>query len=464
MAAATIPARTSGSSVLQQQLISESGRIGPSLWKYSVGTSAWPRIISRGVWPDGMGQSYSTVNYRRSLAGNSMANAWVSVGLATPSSVATGASPPDISTSRGLPPVRVVEYTTQTQTIQREWVALESPRFNCQSERMTWQMARQLEQIFDILKDAAHIEYVRHCQQEYFRICATANRVFVGAPASGSLNSLYPLPAATATFCKDFATIRASLGTLTETIVGSGEIADGVGPNHSALTGGVLRDIRARLISIGAGDSAVAKSNGAPVFTLVTSAETSHYLHHEPGTRDDLRYGSAGDLLKPLGVEKSLDGFAHVIDPWTPRFTLSDSSADVTVTEVPKYTYTAGDTSSGNGQGYWAINTDYFTAPYEMSFILVKDVMRQLVPAPITTIGKGTKFDPTQALGDFKFLNIPDELLNPDGTMGFFRGVLDNATEPMKTEYGWCIIHRRPDPTYLAAPSVSVVSGLGLSS
>ncbi len=468
MAAATIPARTSGSDVIQQQALSESSRlIGTSIWKYNLGKSAFASLIERDVFPDGVGDVFSTVNYRRSLAGTSMSNAWADHRIATPSAVATGNSPPDISTTRGLPPVKVVEYTTQTNSVGLQWLALESPRFNVQSERFTWNTARQMEQIFKLLQDAGLHEWARHTQQEYFRVCATANRCFVGLPTASHNSALYALPAATATFCKDFLTITSTLGTLTETITGSGDHASstiGYGPNHSVLTGGVLRDIYARQIASGAADEALPGTGGKPVFTLVTDAETSDYLHREPGTRDDLRYSSPGELLKPMGVDRALNGFAHVIDPSCPRFTSNDGSSNssVQVAEVDKYTYTAGDVSVNNGQGYWALNQSWLSAPYTMSFVLVKGVMKTLVPAPISTIGKGTKFDPTKALGDFSFLNIQDEDKNPDKTMGYFRGVMDNATEPKMTEYGWCLIHRRPDPTYLATPTYSITSGLGL--
>jgi hypothetical protein len=468
MAATTIPTRTSGSDVLQQQALSESSRlIGTSIWRYNVAKSAFANLIERDVWPDGVGDTFSTVNYRRALAGTSMTNAWSDHRLATISSLATGASPPDISTTRGLPPVKVVQYTTQTQTVGLQWLAIESPRFNVQTERFTWNTARQMEQIYGLLQDAASYEYARHTQQEYFRVCATANRVFVGLPTTSHNSPLYSLPAATATFCKDFETITSTLGTLTETITGSGDHASttiGYGPNHSVLTGGVLREIYARQIASGAADYALPGTGGKPVFTLVTDAETSDYLHREPGTRDDLRYSSPGELLKPLGVDRALNGFAHVIDPSCPRFTSNDGSSNssVQVAEVAKYSYVTGDTSSGNGQGYWELNSSWLSAPYTMSFIVVKGVMKTLVPPPKSTLGSKTTFDPTQALGEFSFKNIEDEDRNPDKTMGYFRGVMDNATEPKMTEYGWCIIHRRPEPAYLAVPTYSITSGLGL--
>ena len=89
--------------------------------------------------------------------------------------------------------------------------------------------------------------------------------------------------------------------------------------------------------------------------------------------------------------------------------------------------------------------------------------MEALTRNATTSLGAGTNFDPTTRIGDFNWVNIRHEQYNPDGTFGYFRGILEFASKPMKTQFGWAIIHRRPDPTVLAAPSISVTSGLGLT-
>jgi hypothetical protein len=315
----------------------------------------------------------------------------------------------------------------------------------------------------------------------------------------------------------------------------------GFSTKHSVLTGGVLRDIYARLCRNGAGKNSGGMSDGAPVFPLLTSPETSDYLIREAGTRNDLRWGNAGELLKALGVTRSLCGFSHVLDHEVPRFTLAINSSVYDFTEVTPWTYQAGSISTGitnatgsvgppvtnttltvdstagivvgsvvtitvssasdesyngtwrvlavqsatslvidcpystdspltgtlitntNGQAGWVENASYHTAPYEMSFILHPEVMEALTRNATTSLGAGTNFDPTTRIGDFNWVNIRHEQYNPDGTFGYFRGILEFASKPMKTQFGWAIIHRRPDPTVLAAPSISVTSGLGLT-
>jgi hypothetical protein len=72
--------------------------------------------------------------------------------------------------------------------------------------------------------------------------------------------------------------------------------------------------------------------------------------------------------------------------------------------------------------------------------------MESLIPAPITNVN-GLKFDPINYKGDFKWTNIPDVTLNPDGTVGFFRGILAAASKPIKTNFGYVILFKRTSTT-----------------
>ena len=92
------------------------------------------------------------------------------------------------------------------------------------------------------------------------------------------------------------------------------------------------------------------------------------------------------------------------------------------------------------------INSAYESADIEAAYILHQDVMESLIPAPITS-GGGLKFDPVSYKGEFKWTNIPDVLTNPDGTIGFFRGIMANASKPIKTEFGYVILFKRSSST-----------------
>lgn len=525
-----IPSPTTHAYTIQQQFINESGRIGSDIFRYAYDTSPWARVIKRGLWPDGMGDQISVLNYERALAGTNGKGTWSShratgVSDANPSAIAIG---------RGLPNATVVQFTQRLRQYNLAWTAVESPRIDVRDAAFSFQFKEQMKMMYDGLIDAAMRVWSYRTREEYFRL--VGNKVIIGTPETGTpLNALADLSVVAPT---DFATmVGYSLANLNMT---GAAPSGGFSTKHSVLTGGVLRDIYARLSRNGAGRNSGGLADGAPVYNLIISPETSDYLIREAGTRNDLRWADAGQLLKPLGVTKSLAGFAHVVDHEVPRFTLALNGSVYDFTEVTPWTAQTGafqtaisnatgtvspqtnttlTVTSTNGlvagsrvtisvssasdeayNGTWTVlsvpsstsviidcpyttdspltgilytningqqgfieNPNYHTAPYEMSFILHPEVMEALTRNSTTSLGNGTKFDPTTAIGDFKFQNIPNEQYNPDGTFGYFRGILEFASKPWKTAYGWAIMHRRPDPTVLAAPSVSVTSGLGLT-
>jgi hypothetical protein len=61
--------------------------------------------------------------------------------------------------------------------------------------------------------------------------------------------------------------------------------------------------------------------------------------------------------------------------------------------------------------------------------------------------GNGISFNPVNYRGKFDWKNIISEATNPDGTIGFFRGVLASATKPIKTEFGYVILFKRDSAT-----------------
>jgi hypothetical protein len=72
--------------------------------------------------------------------------------------------------------------------------------------------------------------------------------------------------------------------------------------------------------------------------------------------------------------------------------------------------------------------------------------MESQIPEPISG-SNGLTFDPVNYRGKFAWKNIPSIDLNPDGTIGFFRGVLASASKPIKTEFGYVILFKRDSAT-----------------
>jgi hypothetical protein len=52
-------------------------------------------------------------------------------------------------------------------------------------------------------------------------------------------------------------------------------------------------------------------------------------------------------------------------------------------------------------------------------------------------------FNPQNYRGEFKWVNIPDRQTNPDGNVGYFRGVVANGARPIFPQYGYAILHKR---------------------
>ena len=134
-----------------------------------------------------------------------------------------------------------------------------------------------------------------------------------------------------------------------------------------------------------------------------------------------------------MGIEKSFRGFYHLIDDLAPRFTTAGSN----YVAVPPYSVAAGVASP---------NAAYETAEYEAAFVMHPEVCEALIPNPMSG-SNGLSFDPVNYRGKFDWKNIANEVSNPDGTIGFFRGVLASATKPIKTDFGYVIVFKRTSST-----------------
>jgi len=64
--------------------------------------------------------------------------------------------------------------------------------------------------------------------------------------------------------------------------------------------------------------------------------------------------------------------------------------------------------------------------------------------------GGNTAFDALSYKGEFKWLNIKHAKDNPDGNIGFFRGVFAQGTKSIFPDYAFVIRHIRCDATFAA--------------
>ena len=447
---------TDAKAAIDAVLTSEAGRIGNDIHKATLHTSPWIDLIKQSTFPEGMGYQLSTLIYDRALPlqaeGVDLHDTitgvgvnWREMGTTHGTAVAgktagqldqlgdVGATGGDrfYGSGKTAADSNLIDFTRVQKTYSLQRAIVESPRINVEELRFASHRTEQLRAIMELLKEATRHSWEQRYRHQYGTQCDNA------------------------VLCKTASSQTVTGQEGTQVVDTDVDVTpdDGTIDIDANISNKILDDIYFKLVRAGAGANAYGRENGRPVFSLVCSSEASYQLMTEAGFRDDVRYNNArvSDLIAPLGVEKSFRGFYHLIDDLAPRFSttmrnISGDSPDIgadALTEVAPYTVS---NTSGADNNKVIVNTAYDTADIEAAFVLVDNVMESLVPTPISNVS-GLKFDPVNYKGDFKWTNIPDVDLNPDGTIGFFRGILASASKPIKTNFGYVILFKRTSTT-----------------
>ena len=427
--AGQLHSQTDGTTAIDTLLTQEANRIGPDIHKRTMHVSPWIDLIKQTTFPEGMGSTLGTLIYDRALPttaanGSTLGVDWQSVGGnaaasletgSTLSQIVTGATDTNIGPNTGK---SFIQFSRQFKQYTLKRAVVESPRVNVEDLRYAAFRTEQLRAIMDAMTEATRYTLEERHRDEYDRLC---KNVFVCKTSSSALIS---------TGKEGVATVDVNLS----------------GDPTANISNKILDSIYFRLVRGGGGLDAYGKENARPVYALVCSSEASYALITESGTRDDYRYNNAkvGELIAPLGVERSHRGFYHLIDDLAPRFeadTDTDAggadTADGTLNRVFPYTVASGIVTD---------NATYESSTFEAAFILHPEVMESQIPSP-NVGGPGVTFDPVDYKGKFGWYNIQDEILNPDKTVGFFRGILASASKPIKTEFGYVILFDRTSAT-----------------
>ena len=407
-------------------LAEEANRIGSDIYSRTLHTSPWLDLTKQSAFPDGMGYQQTTLVYDRAVATKTVGGAiganWDAVGnqfsaTSTPAaSLATGKEDGTLRDAQGgrgggdedgANPAdnrSFVQFNKKLKPFSLQRAVIESPKISLEDLRFAAHRQDQLRAIMDIMTQVTRNTWENRYRDEFHAIadnkvlCATTGTVITGGQ-----ESVAKVP------------------------------TSGVTAN---VSNAILDKVYYSLIRQGAGSNAYGRENGRPVFSLVLSSEASYQLQTEAGFRDDVRYNNAkvSDLIAPLGIEKSFRGFYHLVDDLAPRYAANYSL-------VEPYSVSAG--------GVATPNAAYESAPFEAAYVLHPEVCEALIPNPMSG-SNGLSFDPVNYRGKFDWKNIANEITNPDGTIGFFRGVLASATKPIKTEFGYAILFKR-DSTSSAA-------------
>lgn len=357
----------------------------------SIPRTPWVRIIQRGEFPGGMGDTINILTYER----------------VAPTTVSTWSNVVTTDGQEGgscLPPAKLVTVGSTTRNFNLQRLVLQGPDFCAEDLRTPFEIMAQLNAIMNALVDYARVEWEIRDRAEYFRF--SKRKVVVGGASLIETN------------------------TMATTYFGSCP--------GSVLTQGVLDTYRLKLIRDGAGESALALENGSAILTAILSAETSNDLiMRNDDIRQDFRWAEPAELLKPLGVTRSYKGFYHLIDETPRRF----SCAAGVYTEILAWSDTAA--TKGNKS---EINTSWEAATIEESFIFDPTVFRQLIPRPVINPAPNFRFDPVNYMGKWMVRNIIDRDCNPDGNILYHRGILAAGSMPVHPERGVAIVSLRCNP------------------
>lgn len=437
--AGTFAPVTSGTAAINNILTQEANRIGQDVYKFTLHQSPWVDLIKKGSFPDGLGYRINTMIYDRALPQNDGANTgtfnalglnWANVAssalVADNDALNSSALIEGASIDRTGPRNKSarIDFTRKLKSYNLQRASVESPRINVDDLRFAAYRSEQLSAIMNILRESTHRSWEDRYRDEYDRL---TDNVVVCKTAAYSGGSVFNTgKEGVASFgTGGFFDVDVDAGT-------DGADGDNAIVPTAFISNKVLDKVYMKLVRSGGGVDAYGRENARPVFGLVLSSEASYALQTEPGFRDDIRYNSAkvSDLIAPLGVEKAFRGYYHLVDDLAPRGTFNGTTDKIERVYPEVYS-----------SGVLILNTAYDTAEYELAYVLHSGVMESLIPGPVSA--PGMTFNPVNYRGDFKWLNIPDEVINPDGTIGFFRGVLASASKPIKTSYGYRIAFKR---------------------
>lgn len=387
-------------------VVRETGRFLPgTIYDRTFGRSPWMGLVRRGVYPSGLSETINVLTYERTAPLDAEPT-WTDVQV--------------VDGQEGgacLPPVREIGIGSTTRNFRIQRAAIHGPRFCAEEFRSVFDLEMQLDRIASILADYTIIEWDIHNRHEYFRM--VQDKVSV-------------------TDCYN--------PTVTETGAATYPAVCPTAP----MSLSVLEKFRIQKLRDGA--TSIIRDNGSPILTVIASNETiGNIIRNNTDIRNDIRWADAGAgnnarLLQAFGINSTYSGFMFVADMFPRRFTCANG----VFTEVPAFSSTA----ATKGQKA-LVNPAWRVAPYEETFIFDPDVFHQLIPQPIVAPHPKFRFDAVNYTGDWKILNILDEVCNPDGNQIRHRGILAAASMPVKPQLGVAFVHLRCDPTGCALTCTS---------
>lgn len=421
---------------IEQLLISESNRIGDDIYRKTVDTSPWLKLVKQDAWPDEMGDTISVLVYERSLPYDSSGPKinWSDLtqnGGAYGGALSYNGSGNSASGSDSFPASGgTLEFGQTLRTYGLQHAALESPNVSLNDLRFPMKRKEQLANIMQIMTESTTDVWIQRYRDQYVDQAENKLLATAATDTSGLTNA-----------------DTAITGTIRVLSTGNGTRVTGFASTTLANTGvtqltqTILDRVYMDLLRNGAGANAYDRANGAPVFLAIMSPETSDSLiRANADIRQDFRWSErVSELLAPLGVQRSYRNFHHLVDAFAPRYNLVNN----VFTRVYPFVRSTNQSPNTSRQGFkYELNPNYLSATYEDTIIFVPEVFTSLVPKPLS-IGAGMEFNAQNYRGEFTWRNILDRDNNPDGTLGYFRAIYSNGAKPIFPHMGYVIRHAR---------------------
>lgn len=206
----------------------------------------------------------------------------------------------------------------------------------------------------------------------------------------------------------------------------------------STITQKYLNRLRVILQHNAAGTDggAYGREDGGDVFAVIMSTDMQEALFTTSDRINrDRRYAEAPKLLKAYGVDRSYQGWFHIIDNKAPRFDFVNGAW------VNRPFYANSATTKGNRA---VVNPDYEAAEYEMVIPFLKTIVTRMIPRSFPSAGSGASFKPWNYAGTPMWVNEYDRVCNKYKTNGYWSVLMQAAYMPEKIEDGWGILCKRP--------------------
>lgn len=375
---------------IDQYLAVESGRLTYDIYQRSLFTSPWLSLPKKVAWPQEMGEKVSNVMFERPYVASE--SEWAAVSFN------------DGSGNSCIPPSDLVEFHTTLREMQLYHKAVYSPRFCINDLLFTGSRQKQMEAVIRALQMQVRFYWIKWNRDNWTQ---WSNKVIAepGLDTNDEGSAAFPTTEAT-----------------------------------SQLTNGILDYFYETLILEQGIEHSLSMQNGRPIFGLISDQVTLRRLtRDDDAIREDFRKSSRRDeLLGPLGVSHTYNGFIHMVDDMPPRYTFAGGI----YTKVEPYVLDTSDPSNPK----LAVNPAWRTADFQDSYIYVRNAIQFRVPSSVTGVSKA-QFNPQNYMGDFRWLNVQNDdedsdAYNPDKTIGRFRGVMMSASEGINPHLMFTIRHK----------------------